>query len=94
MTKRAEKTLKDMRRAADAMGCPFESPTHFLSQSIDFLEMHLGDLHIEYLEGDGWGVSCCHEDESWKGWTRDRTLAGALAKAVLHVTRRQQPKGT
>lgn len=63
--------------------------------AIEWLAKELGDVHIEYMHGDGWGVLTCHDRESkngtgWSGRISGRTLAIALRRAVLRVKAGQE----
>ena len=43
------------------------------------------DIHIEHLDGVGWQVSTCHEEDGWKGWVQGETLEHAIALAALEL---------
>lgn len=41
------------------------------------------DIHIEHLDGYGWSVSTCFEDEGWSDWAQGETLEHAICIAAL-----------
>lgn len=43
------------------------------------------DIHVEHLEGFGWQVSTCHEDDGWHGWVRGETIEHAICLAALKM---------
>ena len=57
----------------------------FVEEAMFWLSAKKQDIHVEFMRGSGWSVSCCYEDPEWKDWTRDMHLAYALAKAIKLV---------
>lgn len=69
----------------------YHSNDHLLATCISFLANHWGDLHIEYMRGDGWAVSCCRIEGTWDNHVCGDCLAEALAKAVLEFGDFREP---
>ena len=42
-----------------------------------------GDIHIERLDGEVWGVGTCHEASGWKGFISGKTAPHAICLAAL-----------
>lgn len=87
--KRRPKLIQDMYKASELLGLQFSSNSRFIDTAIDFLSHHLRDLHMEFHEYEGWAISCCYEEDSWKGWKKGDTLEAALVKAVIAVAKKQ-----
>lgn len=79
----------NINKACDIMGCQFYSTEHFILSAIHWLSITLGDLHIEFHEFAGWGISCCYEEKSWRDWIYDEELDNALAKAIVEVNKHE-----
>ncbi len=56
----------------------------FVCEALDWLVRQFGDIHLEYLNGDGWWVYSCNCEHLNCGGS---TKALALARAVQKVKR-------
>jgi hypothetical protein len=82
-----------MRRASLLMGASaFHNESWFVDASMRYLASNIGDLHVEFLENDGWSVATCYEEEEWAGWIHGETLGEALANAVVAHNKRPLPQ--
>jgi hypothetical protein len=75
-----------VEKIAHPDGCIFGNTDRAVTDMIRWLTKEFGDLHLEFIDGSGWCVQCCH-------WNRDVIGSGkvelslfqALAIAVIVV---------